>query len=257
MKTFRKYLRVITLCLLGVLLTACPDSDGEEVGGDDITTQKTAYDLEVESILEGTTWRCTKEESINYNLQYKGRGIITFGYGGVAYFFDMEKEAPDWYGEWYVKDKKLWMIPNSDNKDYARRYLAIFGLAEEIVKLTDTEMIIGTSVSRYYYTKQKYKSGNDGGGSSNDVPYVTGFDYTATKTSIKVSFRVNSRPTSASIYYGENSANKSAGSPTIVGTTVTATVNGLKSGTKYYFKCTVKNSKGSSTSDDWPAMTQY
>lgn len=113
----------------------------------------------------------------------------------------------------------------------------------------------------YGISKTSYNSGGGssggGGSSSGDAPYVTGFDYTATKTSIKVSFSVDSRPTSASVYYGESSANKSAGAPTIVGKTVTATVNGLKSGTKYYFKCTVKNSNGSSTSDNWPAMTLY
>lgn len=97
--------------------------------------------------------------------------------------------------------------------------------------------------------------GGGGGNTSGDVPYVIGFDFTATKTSIKVSFTIDSKPTSASVYYGESSANKSAGTPTIVGKTVTATVNGLKSGTKYYFKCTVRNSNGSSTSDNWPAMT--
>lgn len=154
------------------------------------------------------------------------------------------------------------------------RYLECIDVMGDICKINESELQIkhsrpdddGYTITHFRRTTEPRhnfsnnsggNNGGGGGGLSSDVPYVTGFDYTATKTSIKVSFRVDSRPTSASIYYGERSASKSAGTPNIVGTTVTATVNGLKSGTKYYFKCTVKNNNGSSTSDSWPAMTLY
>lgn len=90
-----------------------------------------------------------------------------------------------------------------------------------------------------------------------EAPNVTSFDYTATSNSLTVKFYTDERPTSASVYYGENSATKSAGTPTIASKQVSVTVRGLKSGTKYYFKCIVRNEYGSSTSDGWPAMTFY
>lgn len=169
-----------------------------------------------------------------------------------------------------VSGIKSWVLSYELNG----RYLKCVDVMGDICKINESELQIknswpnndGYTISHYrrasepthnFSNNSGGNNGGGGGGSSNDVPYVTGFDFTASKTSIKVTFRASSRPASASIYYGERSATKSAGTPTIIGTSVTTTVNGLKSGTKYYFKCTVKNSKGSSTSDDWPAMTQY
>lgn len=98
-------------------------------------------------------------------------------------------------------------------------------------------------------------SGNDSG-NDGETPYVTSFDFTATKSSITVKFMCNERPTSATIKYGTSTPSSTASS-SISGKQVSATVSGLKSGTKYYFKCTVKNSYGSSTSDTFSAMTNY
>lgn len=258
MKNYRTFLGIMTWCFSCMLFTACPGSTNEDP--EEPTIEKTPYDLEIESELEGTTWKCTREESINYDLVTPGRGMISFGYGGVAYFFDLERETPDWDGEWYVKNNKLWMIPSSGNNDYARKYLALFGLAQEIIKLTDKELIGSTQSTMFYFSRQKYTekyNGGGGGSSSGYKPEVTDFDFTATKTSIKVTFKIDSKPTSASIYYGESSATKSAGDVSIIGNSVTARASGLKSGTKYYFKITVKNNYGSTTSDGWPATTLY
>lgn len=94
-------------------------------------------------------------------------------------------------------------------------------------------------------------SGNDG-----EPPYVTSFDFTATKSSITVKFMCNERPSSATVKYGTSSPSSTTSS-SISGKQVSATVSGLKSGTKYYFKCTVSNSYGSSTSDTFTAITNY
>jgi len=99
-------------------------------------------------------------------------------------------------------------------------------------------------------------SGSGGSGSTGDAPYVTSFDFTATKSSITVKFMCSERPTNATIKYGTSSPTSTASS-SISGKQVSATVSGLKSGTKYYFKCTVKNSYGSSTSDTFSAITNY
>ena len=98
--------------------------------------------------------------------------------------------------------------------------------------------------------------GGESGGSTGDAPYVIGFNFTATKTSITVKFMCNERPTSATIKYGTSSPTRTASS-SVSGKQVSATVSGLKSGTKYYFSCTVRNSYGSSTSDSFPAITNF
>lgn len=100
-------------------------------------------------------------------------------------------------------------------------------------------------------------SGNGNGGtSSGDAPYITNFNSTATKNSITVKFMSSEKPTSATIYYGEYSASKVLSS-TISIKQISATATGLKSGTKYYFKCIVRNENGSSTSAEYPVMTNY
>lgn len=95
-----------------------------------------------------------------------------------------------------------------------------------------------------------------GGGSSTESLYFTNFNYTATQTSVTVKFYTNERASSATIKYGEHSASSSA-SATITNKEISATIRGLKMGTKYYVKCTARNSSGSVTSDDYPVMTNY
>lgn len=99
-------------------------------------------------------------------------------------------------------------------------------------------------------------TGNDDNHSDGDAPRIISFTYTATKNSITVKFMATDKPTSATIKYGESSATKSLSS-SITNKQISATARGLKSGTKYYFKCTVKNSNGSSTSEEYPAYTNY
>lgn len=98
--------------------------------------------------------------------------------------------------------------------------------------------------------------GGGGSGTSGDVPYVINFNFTATQSSITVKFMATEKPTSATIYYGETTANKSL-STTITNKQVSAKATGLKKGTKYYFKCKLSNSYGSSTSDLFAASTNY
>jgi len=82
------------------------------------------------------------------------------------------------------------------------------------------------------------------------------FNYTTTQTSVTVKFYTNERASSATIKYGEYSASSSA-SATITNKEISATISGLKKGTKYYVKCTARNSSGSVTSDDYPVRTNY
>lgn len=115
---------------------------------------------------------------------------------------------------------------------------------------------VTTAIPEFSNDNNSNDGNNGGNNESNEPPYITSFTYTATKSSVTVKFMCNERPTSASVKYGETSATKSVSS-TISGKQVTATASGLKAGTKYYFKCTVRNSSGSNVSDEWPAITNY
>ena len=160
---------------------------------------------------------------------------------------------------------------------YKDNYIYGTAVNGEIFNIDQYEMILkkkfdnGTGYSLNYFKKaiepeHNFKSGginpgggdNPGGGgsSSGDEPYIYNFNYTATKNSITVKFMSSQRPKSATIYYGESSATKSL-TTDISAYQLSATAKGLKSGTKYYFKCKVKTDNGTVTSEEYPAMTLY
>lgn len=277
MSDLSKVLGILLLCSLSVLFTACPNDPDDDITNPVIGKGK-YFDQ-----LVGTTWvhKSTK--------MYDGSGKLTSSYDhstssiymtakDIYYMFrsdlkyDMSSFGYNIYGLYVdIPDERKTTVSSWEYWT-AKDSISFQAYHGYVTKLTSNELVLKMFFSdskgyaidtfekageRIHYVDAGGSSSSGGGSSSDDAPNVTGFDFTATKTSIKVTFNVSSRPTSASIYYGERSATKSAGTPTIIGTSVTTTVNGLKSGTKYYFKCTVKNSNGSSTSDNWPAMTLY
>ncbi len=114
-------------------------------------------------------------------------------------------------------------------------------------------------IANPYYSGGNTGGGNDGNsgsGSSGESLYFTNFNFTATQTSVTVKFYTNERASSATIKYGEYSASSTA-SASITNKEISATIRGLKKGTKYYVKCTARNSSGSVTSDEYPVITNY
>lgn len=160
---------------------------------------------------------------------------------------------------------------------YSNNYIGGTMVSGEVISVNGSQLLLkkefydgnGYQVTTYVKASEPEHVFNSGGGTSGgdtgeggggtsggDAPYITSFNSTSTKTSITVKFMCSERPTSATIKYGTSSASITASS-SIAGKQVSATVSGLKAGTKYYFKCTVKNQYGSSTSDEYPAMTNY
>ena len=131
------------------------------------------------------------------------------------------------------------------------------GLTNTIKSLKSNSMIL---VDEYgderYFSKTTGIPNENNGSQGGEAPYVIDFTYTATQNTITVKFLCTERPTSASVMYGETAlATNTTSSPEINGKQVSTTVKGLKSGTKYFFKCIVRNEHGSSTSDAFPTMT--
>lgn len=102
-------------------------------------------------------------------------------------------------------------------------------------------------------------SGNNSGGSGDiEEFYETNFSSTAYKNKITVNFYFSDRVTSATIKYGTTSSCSSSKSATVSAKSAYATISGLKSGTKYYFKCVAKSKTGQScTTLVYPVMTNY
>ena len=277
MSNIKSFCKIILFCAVSVLFAGCPN-DPDDNTNPDIGKGK-YFDQ-----LVGTTW--VHKTSVIYDEDGKvtsSYDYSTYSTYMTAYSFyymfrselkdDMSQFGYNFY-ELYVdhpKEKKttvsLWSYwPTKDSISFQSYH-------GYITKLTNNELVLKMFYSdskgyaidtfekageRIHYVADGGDSSSGGGGSSSGYkPEVTNFDFTATRNSIKVTFTIDSKPTSASIYYGESSATKSAGDVSIIGNSVTARASGLKSGTKYYFKITVKNNYGSTTSDGWPATTLY
>ena len=112
-------------------------------------------------------------------------------------------------------------------------------------------------------TDDEEDNNNSGNGSSSsyEKPDVGFYDYTATRTSLKVQYRIYNKSeagvTSARIYYGTSSNPTSSKSATISGTMATANISGLKAGTTYYVKCVVTGKGGTTTTTTTRLMTNY
>lgn len=103
---------------------------------------------------------------------------------------------------------------------------------------------------------------NSGGGSSgsDDVEdfYETNFSSTEYTNKITVNFYFSDNVSSATIKYGTSASCSSSKTASVSAKSAYATITGLKSGTKYYFKCVAKSKSGQScTTSTYPVMTNY
>lgn len=242
-------------------MSCSKDNDEEQSDNNYNRRNYSVYEQEMVDKLTGTSWKYDKKTR-------RGRDsspfVLTFAQDEVGYVINLAiDEHTNITSElqWYFKDQELFMFPTSISGEDRGIFTGFFGASNVVKSVTSTSMILENEDGDLYFTKTSYQetpggsSGNEGSSNGN-VPYVIDFNYTATKTSITATFTCSERPTSASVKYGTTSANKTTG-VSINGKQVKAIVGGLTAGTKYYFKCTVRNDYGSSTSDEWPAMTEY
>lgn len=268
----------LTKVLLAITLVSALFGCGKD-DDDDVANNNSNQDVKYEEMLMGTSWKQEKFVSGDHGeKEERHNGIMTFGYDHKYYLIGIDDKY-DAEGTWAVKDgiiKTSIKYQNSGMTPASFRVSALLFSGytlDRIGLLTDTKLrllwITEDETYKYWrtdYYKVPYQEGtnhdwgssDDGSGSSSagEAPYVTSFTFSATKSSITVKFMCNEKPTSATVKYGESSATKSVSS-SITGKQVSATASGLKAGTKYYFKCTVKNSYGSSTSDEYSAITNY
>lgn len=108
---------------------------------------------------------------------------------------------------------------------------------------------------------------NDSNDNSNDnsnsteKPEVGFYDFTATKTSLKIQYKIYNKDEagvkSAKIYYGTTSNPTKSKTASVSGTLITANITGLKAGTTYYVKCSVTGKAGTTTTEVTKCITNY
>lgn len=248
------------------LLVACGD-DSEEMPTPTSTPSPT--DNPYAEKLRGTSWKQVKYMECYHNQYEEKRydGILTFANNNVLYVIGLDNKYGG-TGTWWIQNNNeirmdITSTDYGEEPDMFRGRMIACGFIQYIIDyVTDTQMRLskGDNDGSYAeFVKVPYQEGNNqggGGSSTGERPYITSYNFKATKTSITVEFMCNERPTSAIVKYGTSSPTSTISS-TISGKQVSATVSGLKAGTKYYFKCTVSNQYGSSSSDIVSAMTNY
>ena len=94
-----------------------------------------------------------------------------------------------------------------------------------------------------------------------EKPDVGFYDFTATKTSLKIQYKIfnkdEAKVTSAKIYYGTSSNPTKSTTATVSGVMITANISGLKSGTEYYVKCVATGTGGTTTPTVTKCITNY
>lgn len=107
-------------------------------------------------------------------------------------------------------------------------------------------------------------SGSSSGSSSAtsyEKPDVGFYDFSATRSSLKVQYRIYNKDeanvTSAKIYYGTSSNPTTSKSASVSGSMISANISGLKAGTTYYVKCVATGKGGTTTTSVTKCITNY
>ena len=230
--------------------------------------------------LKGTTWRQTSHTSLykpsgefnNHNTLYE---TVTFSSNiystELSDFFQEYRYrlyvGTNLIGYWTVT-KNYELFTRADMLDDVGigSYLFYIGYFENVEFIGNT--MICSSFREYddfnvyeeiKYTKISSDSDSDSNnGSTYEAPEIGFYDYTATKSSLKVQFKIynasDTKVQSATVYYGKNSASSSV-TATVSGSMITANIYGLSSGTVYRVKCRATGPGGSTTSDEVRCIT--
>lgn len=189
----------------------------------------------------------------------------------LTLYVDYHKYHPEYNGYTYVSS---WNVSGNNLNGYPGAGNC-FG---EILNISKNEIktkYIGNWDNEWYridvYTPasepvHKFKpddggSGTGGGTATYEKPDIDFYDFTATKKSLKVQYKIynkdEAKVTSAKIYYGTSSNPTSSKTATVSGVLITANISGLKAGTTYYVKCAATGKGGTTTTTTTKCITNY
>lgn len=207
------------------------------------------------------TWRL---KSVKY---YDKQGYLTSqqSYSNIITLSSAESSIGDGLYQALVNGDSYIQI--NDYKSYYYWYIkrpnwiSVSGaaLSGTIIDITNNGFAVKWEEDDGSYTISKLErisNDEDTGTTTGSKPEFTHFNYTSYQTSIHVEFYTDERVNSATIKYGTGTPTSTV-STTIANKQISATIKGLKKGTKYYVNCTARNKYGSTTSETFPVMTDY
>lgn len=284
MEKFLKYLMLTIVATFSLTVTSCGGDDDEpdSSGTEDVIKIPAAHQW-IYDKLNNTSWTMISTNrnygTANYN-QWKN-AIITFS----GELLDNKNELwRKFYitgfsgeGYWYVNDDgqlvclNSWYVGGGGglSASDAGAFVNVYGSMVDVdiqFPNSNTFIITDEHGDWWKYSQVSYQGGNGGssGGSSGnnyETPEIGFYDYTATKTSVTVTYCIYNKSdcggvSSATIYYGKNSATSSKNA-TVSGNYISTTITGLQSGTTYYVKCKVNTPGGSETTEQTKVITNY
>lgn len=275
----KKHLIINVLFLLvgTALFASCDKNDDDEPDNSgNKTDNQYTVDPEIEAMssrLFNTSWTYQSSDYYDDNGRYSDsrtefadKFTFTFSdklWSNNRYLLIVNGDSNSlcyWYidddGLSYTSSMYLYSIQlsASDVGSWIRSGGAVFG--GYIYTLTNSKLIIKDYYSNgINYVQHSFKAAsNPSGGSSGNTGYekpdIGFYDFTATKTSLKVQYKIcnkdEAKVSSAIIYYGTSSNPSLSKTATVSGVLITANITGLKAGTTYYVKC-VATGKGGKT----------
>lgn len=281
----KKYLfpsYILLLSAVVISLASCGDDDDEMDFSSETHTQT---ENKIIKQLVGTSWMTKSATFYDYNnkevssydntkypdyITFTDKKANTYNDDLILYV-DYHKYHPEYNGytyvsSWNVSGNNLNGFPGAGN---------CFG---EILSISKNEIktkYIGNWDNEWYridvYTPtseptHKFKPDDGGSGTGDgtttyEKPDIGFYDFTATKTSLKVQYKIynkdEAKVTSAKIYYGTSSNPSSSKTATVSGVLITANISGLKAGTTYYVKCVATGKGGTTTTTTTKCITNY
>lgn len=272
-----------------LLLSACSKTgpsggDSDENSNDNSSVAVDRRVEELSSPLFGTTWKyieSVEHRNSGESNTYTFDKDITLGFSDKIWGEDNGHQAycpiingvinskrSSW---WYVDEKGFYANLHQLLYEFyiaaevgrlAFHYMP-FVLPSQVYKLTNNELVIRVQRENSYlmaFFSRVY--GNDDQSSGTyEKPDIGYYDFTATRTSLKVQWRIFNRSstkvTSAKVYYGTTRNPNKVVSASVTSGMITANLNRLKPGTDYYFKCVASSPAGNVTTDVTRLSTLY
>ncbi len=273
----------LTFSFILMSFSSC-DKDGENI--EDPQDEQPTVDENIASLsskLFNTSWTYQYSniyvdgEFSSTNDVFKGRVTFTFSnkvkFNNYYCLYINGYNTPSYAGSWSINENGLQLQTYCDYFDNIFDWegnswtkwfvLGPGNIMDAEYTISGSELIIKDNDELVHVFKSAGSSSNEGSGGNNtyEKPDVGFYDFTATKTSLKIKYKIynksEAKVSSARIYYGKSSNPSSSVSATVSGDYITATITGLTSGTTYYVKCKATGAGGTTTTSATKCITNY
>ena len=235
------------------------DGDGQQAANDELEQQllDTRWKLVRQTKVQNGTETTRNNSHISDIIAFSGKTNRAWHY---LYLNDVHS------GWWWIGDGMILCQWDTGDPKTNGAYSTAFGFGHSrIGKMTDSELVMiadyDTHCDHFYYVTASGEGSNPGTDPSAEKPEIGFYDFTATKTSVAVTYKIynkdEAKVSGATIYYGTSSNPTTSKNASVNGTLINATISGLKAGTTYYVKCRATGAGGTTTSETTKVITAY